>query len=189
MEERKNNTGLVVLIAALVIIILGLTGFIVYDKALKRDKAEPNITDNNGNVEVEQDKINFEKAILDDNENSTTSLKDVIGEYHYIKKCESVSGPQNTVQYYNTDSSMSLKDDYTFEILDATHCQTSVGYKGTYKISGDSIILTGFEDNFSDVAYLGKLWIFNNNNINSKTKIVVTYSNNKVTFGDIIMSK
>ena len=51
MEERKSNTGLVVLITILVITVLGLTGFVVYDKVLKKDKVEPNTTDNSSNVE------------------------------------------------------------------------------------------------------------------------------------------
>ena len=49
MEERKNGKGLVVLITILVLIILGLAGFIVYDKVLKKEKVEPNTIENSDN--------------------------------------------------------------------------------------------------------------------------------------------
>ena len=52
MEEKKKSTGLAVLIALLVLIILGLTGFVVHDKVLKKDKIESNITDISSNEET-----------------------------------------------------------------------------------------------------------------------------------------
>ena len=188
MEEKRKNTGLVVLITILVLIILGLTGFIVYDKVLKNDKVESNTSDSDS-AGIQQDIDDLKKEALDDSKISISSLENVIGNYHYVKKSEAVSGPENATEYYNTDSFINLKDDYTFEILDTTHCQTSVGYKGTYQINGSSIILTGFEDNYSDRGYLGKLWIFGNDNINSETEIVIAYNNDKLVFGDVIMVK
>ena len=58
MEERKSsNKLLTTLVIILLIAVLGLTGFVVYDKVLKKDKVEPNTTDNsdnerNGNEEI-----------------------------------------------------------------------------------------------------------------------------------------
>lgn len=46
MEERKNNTGLVVLVTVLVMLVLGLGGFIVYDKVINNTN-EPNSGENN----------------------------------------------------------------------------------------------------------------------------------------------
>lgn len=40
MEERKNNTGLIILITVLVMLVLGLVGFIVYDKVINKDDNE-----------------------------------------------------------------------------------------------------------------------------------------------------
>ena len=37
MEEKKNNKGLVWLIVVLIILVLGLVGYIVYDKVLKEE--------------------------------------------------------------------------------------------------------------------------------------------------------
>ena len=37
MEEKKNNKGLVWLIVILIILVLGLVGYIVYDKVLSKD--------------------------------------------------------------------------------------------------------------------------------------------------------
>ena len=34
MEERKNNTGLVVAVTILIMLVLGLVGFIIYNKIL-----------------------------------------------------------------------------------------------------------------------------------------------------------
>ena len=42
MEEKKNNKGLVWLIVILIILVLGLVGYIVYDKVLLEDKTSVN---------------------------------------------------------------------------------------------------------------------------------------------------
>lgn len=64
MEERNNNTGLVVLITVLVMVVLGLVGFIVYDKVINKTN-EPSTGENNkvdngeeGKEEVKEISIN-----------------------------------------------------------------------------------------------------------------------------------
>jgi len=42
MEEKKNNKGLILLIAILIVLVLGLTGYIIYDKVLSKDKIPVN---------------------------------------------------------------------------------------------------------------------------------------------------
>ena len=42
MEEKKNNKGLVWLIVVLIILVLGLIGYIVYDKVLSTEKEHIN---------------------------------------------------------------------------------------------------------------------------------------------------
>lgn len=46
MEERKNNTGLVVLTTVLVMLVLGMGAFIIYDKVINKTN-EPNSEENN----------------------------------------------------------------------------------------------------------------------------------------------
>ena len=46
MEERKNNTGLVVLVTVLVMLVIGMGAFIIYDKVINKTN-EPNIEENN----------------------------------------------------------------------------------------------------------------------------------------------
>ena len=52
MEERKSsNRLLTTLVIILVIAVLGLTGFIVYDKVLKKEKTDPSVENNRGDNE------------------------------------------------------------------------------------------------------------------------------------------
>jgi len=44
MEEKNNNKGLIILVCILIVLVLALGGFIVYDKVLS--KAEPTVCDN-----------------------------------------------------------------------------------------------------------------------------------------------
>ena len=52
MEERRSSTGIAVLITVLVMLVLGLGGFIVYDKVLNK-KEEPQIKEEDNKVKVE----------------------------------------------------------------------------------------------------------------------------------------
>lgn len=45
MEERKSNNGLIWLIVILIVLVLGLMGYIIYDKVLSNDKEK--LTGNN----------------------------------------------------------------------------------------------------------------------------------------------
>ncbi len=73
MEERKNNnTGLIVLVTVLVMLVLGLVGFIVYDKILK-DANEPNVEENNN----EETNNKLDESDLDEKETiENVSLSD-----------------------------------------------------------------------------------------------------------------
>lgn len=57
---EKKNTGLVVLVIILFLLVVGLSGFIVYDKVLSSDKKESsskeNINDKDGNIDTDDDK-------------------------------------------------------------------------------------------------------------------------------------
>lgn len=46
MEKNKNNKGLIWLVSILIVFVLGLIGFVIYDKFLKVDKTIPSYSDN-----------------------------------------------------------------------------------------------------------------------------------------------
>ena len=52
MEREKNNTGLVVTITVLIMLVLGLVGFIVYDKVLNQENST-NVGNNNETAKIE----------------------------------------------------------------------------------------------------------------------------------------
>ncbi len=65
MEERRNsNTGLVVLVTVLVMLVLGMGAFIVYDKVINKTN-EPSTEENNKNDSdvVEYDYANIDKTL------------------------------------------------------------------------------------------------------------------------------
>lgn len=138
MEERKNNTGLAVLITILVIAILGLTCFIVYDKVLKKDKTESNTTENGENEEKSADVENKlseseEQEIVN---NLVESLSiDHCGAYKY----NFTNGKKITKS--------DLTDDEIFSIL--------FMYKGVYKKGtvNKQVIINAYEEFFKDTIY------------------------------------
>lgn len=61
MEEKKNNKGIIWLITILIVLIIGLAGYIVYDKII--DDNNTNNIDNNKTTEKQEDRKNItEKA-------------------------------------------------------------------------------------------------------------------------------
>ena len=55
---EKKNTGLIVLVVVLSIAVLGLGGFIVYDKVLKSEKEDNNKIETNNNQMNQSNNIN-----------------------------------------------------------------------------------------------------------------------------------
>lgn len=195
MEENKSSVGIAVIITVLVMLVLGLGGYIIYEKVSSNKTNDPTIDEENKNVDQKDQTDDNDKTEDKTNEpnnsqtNTSVSLKDVVGEYTYSKKCETVSGPTNEVEYNTTKSYIILKNDNTFEIHDATYCQTSTAYKGKYTLNGNKIVLSGLKDDYSDPEHKGELNIFNLNNITSKTEITVLYSNNSLKFNNITLTK
>lgn len=195
MEENKSSVGIAVLITVLVMLVLGLGGYIIYEKVSSNKTNDPTIDEEDKNVDQKDQTDDNDKTEDKTNEpnnsqtNTSVSLKDVVGEYTYSKKCETVSGPTNEVEYNTTKSYIILKNDNTFEIHDATYCQTSTAYKGKYTLNGNKIVLSGLKDDYSDPEHKGELNIFNLNNITSKTEITVLYSNNSLKFNNITLTK
>ena len=56
-EEKKNNKGLYVIIAVLCLLVLGLGGYIIYDKSLSNIQKDTNTNNKNHNVYKEKKRI------------------------------------------------------------------------------------------------------------------------------------
>lgn len=78
MEERNNNTGLVVLITVLVMLVLGLVGFIVYDKVIDKEN-EPNTEENNNESSNNQGNENQDIVVDYD----LDKAKKLVDKYYY----------------------------------------------------------------------------------------------------------
>ena len=76
MEEKKNNKGLVWLIVVLIILVLGLVGYIVYDKVLT-DKSTENINNSDSNSEI----LNNEDEKVDLNNNYEVFAKNLKSQF------------------------------------------------------------------------------------------------------------
>ena len=72
MENNKNNKGLIVLVIFLIVIIIGLSGFIVYDKANNKTDKKESTT-----------KINVEKDNKATTKNTKYDISNVKGNYVY----------------------------------------------------------------------------------------------------------
>lgn len=87
MKEKKNNKGLIWLIIILIVLVLGLVSFIVYDKVLLIDK-ESNIENNNTNTtttEKTKDNDNEDNILRRDNFIYKLNEKDYHISYVYKK--------------------------------------------------------------------------------------------------------
>ena len=59
MEKQKNNNGLIVLVIVLSLLVLGLGGYIVYDKVISQEK----LTDNSNISQQPQKKLTTEELL------------------------------------------------------------------------------------------------------------------------------
>ena len=77
MEEKKNNNGLIVLIIILSVCVLGLGGYIVYDKLFSDDKSN-NTVNNNTSSEDKKDAMDIVNNVLSRYSGSCNELIDRI---------------------------------------------------------------------------------------------------------------
>lgn len=93
METRNNNTGLVVAVTILTMLVLGLIGFMVYDKVLRDDN---NVNSGNNNVQQgENNNSNVNNGDNSFNENSKDSYKLVDATLAELQKIDSYKEPWN----------------------------------------------------------------------------------------------
>ena len=114
-EKKKNNTWLILL---LVLIILGLTGYVVYDKALSKEK-------------VPTKEINVEVTPKEDN---TTNTLTQVRTYRFFGNSEG-----KTPDMYTT---LKLYSDGKYDFF-VNNCEGVTKFSGDYIETNDSISLSG----------------------------------------------
>ena len=87
MEENKSSVGIAVLITVLVMLVLGLGGYIIYEKVSSNKTNGPTIDEEDKNVDQKDQTEDKTNEPNNSQTNTSVSLKDVVGEYTYSKKC------------------------------------------------------------------------------------------------------
>ncbi len=103
MENQKNNTGLIVLVIVLFLLVLGLGGYIIYDKVINKEKPieQNNIIDQQEESQTEQN------SIVEQQERLTTDelLDKLTGEWGACKEGScygKIIGKRENGEYYYT---------------------------------------------------------------------------------------
>ena len=140
MEERKNNIGLIVLITVLVVLVLGMGAFIIYDKVINKIN-EPNTEENSNNegstnttrvVDIEKIKAEVSKVMSFDKTNE---------DFNYLKLTKSgnlsIGIDKDSSLYQKYSKEYSIADDvldvYIFNIGNG-------GYQYIYALKKDGTI-------------------------------------------------
>lgn len=107
--EKKNNKGIVVALVIAIFIILGLGGYIVYDKVLNKE----DIQNNNDKKEEELNNLNYSQI--------NETLERYI--FDYVAKCDDMPDFENNVEsrlefttwvFFRDGDILESGDDYTF---------------------------------------------------------------------------
>ena len=150
--ERKNN-GLMVLVIILSILVVGLGGYIIYDKVI-------NVGENNDKV-VDNDNI---KENNNDNVENDAERSAALKSYYSKYSGKYVYGKQTCTdaeieEIFNNDSDgtvgyviIELEDDGTFEYWAGAPCSqgTSIGWTGEYIVDNSYLYLIDNKGSFSD---------------------------------------
>lgn len=131
MEERKNNTGLIVLITVLVMLVLGMGAFIIYDKVINKIN-EPNSEENNNDkitytdYDLESAKTLIAKYYIrdrgvstfdkmDDNDKALIAFHKLNDSSFNTATCQSIYGKN---EYWYKDTFMGCQSPYDVRTFD-----------------------------------------------------------------------
>lgn len=121
MEERNNNTGLVVLVTVLVMLVLGMGAFIIYDKVINKTN-EPNTEENNKVDNTEENNDSNENIDNEAEEDKQTNVAYKVGD----KVTLTDSSVWHVIEDSSTDndfvmllSSKNVNENYTVTISNA----------------------------------------------------------------------
>lgn len=133
MENQKKGTGKTVIIVVLILLVLGLGGYITYDKILNKNETkqlEENVKKLNSEITVLKDENT--KCIVQKQENtepSQTNNKYINAVYYGYS--------ENAANNYYPKEFLTLFSDGTFTMIFVD----SEGCKGTYEINNDKITI------------------------------------------------
>ena len=119
---ENKSTGKTVVIIILVLLVLGLGGYIVYDKMLSKESAET------------KESAKTEKKV--ENQTITESKKSIAGSYIYDGKF--TANPDLTAHL-----ELKLNEDNTFILYEAT--TDAMAFKGTYTLNNSKLMLYAIE--------------------------------------------
>ena len=132
-EKKKSNVGLIVF---LVILVLGLAGYICYDKFLST----------NNNLKCKENKCNCSNTANNDTEitNNDTNAKYTYEDIAGIYECKVVptkeEAPDGDVDNFTYNGELDLLSDGTIYFTDGI--MSASGYIGNYVIDGNQIKVT-----------------------------------------------
>ena len=127
-EKTKNNSGLIIL---LVLIILGLAGYIVYDKELSNKTLENQEQEIKG--EVKEETTNNEQNAITNPGSNKNIFKDIVGKYYYSDR----TYPCGEEEY----TELVLKEDGTYTYNRSGACASGARMQGTYSLTENKIRL------------------------------------------------
>lgn len=137
MEKKSRVKQFLVVV--LFIILLGVVGFLIYDKY----NAEKRITDYETQVNDLKKEIEEYKTVKDNNSNVETDEKRIVGYYKWGKTletenniCDVVTNPLD-----GRTKEILFKEDGTYELHFSGDCIGGYGGNGIYIINGDKLTL------------------------------------------------
>lgn len=165
MEKKKSNKGLIGLIVFLIIIVLGLGGYVVYDIMLNTKKTFTSV-DNNTIVEILQDKKIINKNI---------KLIDT------VEEIDSGVIPHNYKYYIYEENNGSI-----FAIYYKSNTITKDNF--TVKIYNNLYIDENVEYIYGDTSKYSLIYKYRNGSFSKTNKYFERYNNNYETY-NIIKTK
>lgn len=145
MENQKNNNGLIALVIVLFLLVLGLGGYIVYDKVLSNKTTEP-IVDNNDNNSTIENQQNGDENNTEDNQNDGANCNCPSTE------CNCPSNSCNTSVDFDKLSKIS-KSDYNF---------VNGAYNNNYSINvlSSGKVIVNYVNNISNISNAKDIILF-----------------------------
>lgn len=150
-NEKSKNNGLLILVIVLFVLVLGLGGYIVYDKVLSSNSTQPIIDDNNSAKSNQQNNV-VDNSDEQNNavDNSDEQNSDVIN-----------SNEQNNTVSCNcptTNCNLSLDFDKLAKIHKADY--NFVNYDNGFVVLSNGKVLVDFENYISNISNAKDVIVF-----------------------------
>ena len=110
MENQKNNSGLVALVIVLCLLVLGLGGYIIYDKALSNKETPAN--ENTNNISSNETKDTSSLSTVCTSEDSMTGVVE-LKILDMENKTEKIGANGGSTRGYNVTTTVTKEHNYT----------------------------------------------------------------------------